>query len=300
MVAAILVLYYPNESLLKRLLTALSKQHCEVFVMDNTKYGAVSWLDESWFSNNSFSVKYIPLMDNLGIATAQNKGIEAAKLNGCSEFILFDQDSEPTANLITGLLAAHAELKSKGIKVASVGPLFIDEKDGQYAEAIRHGLFNVNRIPISPTESNPVEADYLIASGSMISIEVLEHVGLMRDDLFIDWVDIEWGLRAKGLGYKHFIIPTSIMMHAIGDDAILVAGRNRNLHSDIRNYYIVRNACYLLKVKSMGFRWRLITLIKIPQYVIFYSITSKCKIKSLFLLMKACVKGFSSKLGRAF
>ena len=73
----------------------------------------------------------------------------------------------------------------------------------------------------------------------------------MREDLFIDWVDIEWCLRAESQGLESYIVPSAIMMHSIGDDTVRVLGRDINLHSDLRNYYMVRNATYLLRVSTM-------------------------------------------------
>ncbi len=38
-----------------------------------------------------------------------------------------------------------------------------------------------------------VEADFLIASGCLTPIESFDAIGLLNDDMFIDYVDIEWG-----------------------------------------------------------------------------------------------------------
>jgi rhamnosyltransferase len=121
---------------------------------------------------------------------------------------------------------------------------------------------------------------------------------MMRDELFIDWVDIEWGLRARALGYKSYIIPSIRMMHSIGDSFVPFLGKNINLHGDIRHYYLVRNATFLLRIRHMGSEWRMVTLLKIPQYVLFYSFYSRNRLKSIRLLLRALRDGVSGKLGR--
>ena len=151
-------------------------------------------------------------------------------------------------------------------------------------------------MPIS--SKAPVRVDYIIASGSLIRTQVLNEVGLKREDLFIDWVDVEWCLRAGRLGYLHYMVPTLMMDHDIGDRVIEVLGRVINLHNDVRNYYIVRNACYLLTDRQIYRRWRVNVLFKIPIWVILFSVTSKSRVRAFFMLIRACFDGFTAKLGR--
>ena len=54
---------------------------------------------------------------------------------------------------------------------------------------------------------------YTISSGSLIRKEVFEEVGLMNEDLFIDFVDNELCWRAKFFGYKIFISSRAKMNH---------------------------------------------------------------------------------------
>lgn len=301
-VSGIIILYFPSQALLERLLLSMRDQVKKIYVVDNTLTDSLEWLNSKWFYEFGLDIEYISLGDNYGIAKAQNVGIDLAMRDGFDHVIFFDQDSAPSEFMVDKLFEAESALLNAGIKVGSVGPLFIDEKTGKYSKAIRHGILQVNKINILPGEKLPVDADYVIASGSLIQVDILREVGCMQEDLFIDWVDIEWGLRAKKFGCKNFIIPDAVMMHSIGDEVISFGGRDINLHNDVRNYYIVRNACYLLSRKTMGWRWRLNVFFKIPQYVIFYSMTSisKNKKKSFVLLMRACLDGFRQRLGKAF
>ncbi|MDP2071933.1 glycosyltransferase family 2 protein [Methylotenera sp.] len=299
-VAAVIVLYFPDEALLDRLLNSLRGAVSELFIIDNTPNDKLTWVSIDWFVSKNHHVVYHPLGDNYGIAKAQNVGIELAINNNCDHVILFDQDSAASQDMIVELLSEERALLVNGVKVGSVGPAFIDEKTGEYAKVIRYGNIFVNRISVSSNDVKPIQADYLIASGSLIRIAVLQEVGLMRDDLFIDWVDIEWALRAGNLGYLHFVIPKAVMLHSIGDDCVDIGVRKVNLHSDIRNYYIVRNACNLVLNSVMGRRFRTNIFLKIPTYVLFYSMTSKSRFASLKLLLRACVDGVSGRLGKAF
>ncbi len=298
MIAAVAVLYKPDMALLDRLVRSVMPQVDKMFVVDNTPGSSAS--DGDFFQPyHPFCISYQALGDNLGIATAQNVGIEAALSDGgFSHVLLVDQDSALPPDMVKKLLAAEEELLRSGEKVAAMGPAFVDEKTGFLAKAIRHRLFFVKKIDVDSSSECPVEADYVISSGSLIRISVLREVGLMVDELFIDWVDIEWGLRARGRGYKCYIVPNAVMQHSIGDRSVNVMGRQINLHNQLRDYYIVRNATYLLRVKHMGWRWRTVTAVKIPQYVLFYSWHSPERVKSLKLLVEAVGNGLHGKLGR--
>ena len=296
MVAAVIVLYNPHMPLLDRLLRSVVGQVEKIFVIDNTPGSTMDF--SSSFDQYHGNISYIPLGENKGIASAQNIGIHQGMDANCSHILLLDQDSALPANMVKRLLDAENELVSAGERVAAVGPIFVDEKTGSISRAIRHSYLRVHKIAVCPTSAQPVETDYVIASGSLIQTSVLRKIGGMMDELFIDWVDIEWGLRARNLGYKSYIVSNLKMEHSIGDDFVHFFGREINLHGDVRHYYLVRNAAFLLRMRYMGSEWRSVTLLKIPQYILFYSFYSKNRIKSLRLLLEAVLDGAAGKLGR--
>jgi rhamnosyltransferase len=295
-VAAIIVLYLPDQELLERLLSSVAPQVHHLVVVDNTPQPDPAL--QTLLNRYTEQVSYVPLGDNQGIAAAQNRGIQTIMGEGYSHVLLLDQDSLPDANMVHELLVAEAAMLNRHMNVAAVGPLFIDEKNGTDSKAIRHAWIRVKKIPIDRSATQPVEADYLISSGSLIRLSIMAKVGLLREELFIDWVDIEWGLRALRMNSKCFIVPSALMTHSIGDQFVRVLGKDINLHSDTRNYYIVRNATYLLRLKTMGWKWRTVTMIKIPMYVWFYSWHSPRQRQSFLLLCKAVLDGARRKVGR--
>lgn len=295
-VVAVVVLYNPNRQLLERLIKSIFDQVDRINVVDNTSHPHDEILN--LLKHYGSKISYIPLGENTGIASAQNVGIQKAITEGFSHAVLLDQDSHPHPAMLQELLAAERALLKSGVQVAAVGPKFIDEKNGTVSKAIRHSWMRVRKIPVDGPENIPVLADYLIASGSLVRLSSVAKIGTMRDYLFIDWVDIEWGLRALSLGYKCFIVPNAVMSHSIGDDSVRILDKDINLHNDTRNYYIVRNATYLLRVKTMGWKWRSVTILKIPAYVCFYSWHSSRRMQSVRLLMRAISDGVRGKLGR--
>ncbi|WP_339488049.1 glycosyltransferase family 2 protein [Pseudomonas sp. EL_65y_Pfl2_R95] len=292
-VAAVVVLYYPELDVLRRLLCSIVGQVEHVFVIDNTPGGtADSYLNIM----GDQSITYQPLHDNYGIAHAHNAGVTLARRSEKTHVLILDQDSELAPNTVKTLIDESLKLIQMGKKVGAIGPVFIDEKTNEAAPAIKSTFFGGKRSSVNLDSIEPVLASYIISSGSLISIDVLDHVGGMSDELFIDWVDIEWCERAAGLGYASYLTPLVSMRHSIGDEFVNFLGRKINLHSDFRNYFIVRNAVYLALWGKVSLSTRFQLARKVPIYIFVYSLFSKRKFYSLKLLVLACYDGLVKKM----
>lgn len=297
-VVATVVLFNPNLALLKRLYKSLYNQVDSIVFSDNSEDRSIKKDVKNWINQLiSSDIIYLDLHKNHGIAYAQNKGIEVAKASGAKFVLLLDQDSALPDNMVSDLMTVYNSLITVGHKVATVGPAFLDEKTNELAKVIRHRKLRVHKS--IPNQSNNFEvADYVISSGSLIPIEVLDEVGDMDEQLFIDWVDIEWGMRAKRYGYVSYIAPRVIMRHSIGDEYVKFGHKNINLHTDFRNYFIVRNSIYLSLYSKLPLNFRIIQLGKVPLYILFYSYHSKKRLYSFGLLTKAVIDGILKNMGK--
>ena len=82
--------------------------------------------------------------------------------------------------------------------------------------------------------------DYVPACSLMARIEAVRKVGLMPEDNFIYWDDMEWGYRFNQMGYK---------VAAYGKSKVWHKGGGRNAGNTFINYYIWRNRMrFFLKV----------------------------------------------------
>ncbi len=288
-VAAVAVLYHPDKSLLERLMASIAPQVDKIFIVDNTPGSSGS--AHPACDRCARPVSYYAHGVNRGLATAQNAGIARAIREGYTHVLLLDQDSALSENALNGLLAAEQALLQSGAEVAAVGPIFIDEKTGERSRGVNHSWLRVRWFPIPVSETRPVETDYLIASGSLMRTSVLKQVGPMRDELFIDWVDTEWAYRAQSHGYKSYIVPNVVMKHSVGDGTAHFLDRHLNLHSAARNYYIVRNAVYLLRERRMSLRWRVTMLTYVPKYILVHSWLSSHRWTSFKQMLRAIWEG---------
>lgn len=259
-VDAIIVAYFPDETGLAELLTALAKQVARIHVIDNTpsldaRVPAV--LDGLNLSN----VALHRLGDNYGIAKALNVGIGLAQTSGATHVLLSDQDSLPAVDMVQGLLRTEQTLTARGVRVGAVAPTFTDRNTGitfPFQAKVEGRLFYGH---VRPNPSRPViEALTLITSGMLVPVEAFDEVGDMREDLFIDHVDIEWSHRARARGWRLFGTSDATMFHRMGDDYLRVwyfGWRRESAYSPLRMYYRIRNFIAICKLRYIDTRWKL-------------------------------------------
>lgn len=282
MICGVLVSYNPNVVELSDVVREISKQVDLLIIVDNGSESSTSIRDMiAPFSN----IRFFNLDCNVGLASAQNIAISKAKEYGASHVVLFDQDSVIADGFIAALRECELELANDGNKVAAVGPSFFDPQTGQlYPATLYKGPF-IERVALGNT---PIKATFIIASGCLIRMAVLDDVGLMKEELFIDYIDVEWSLRAHAKGYSVFIAPQAKMAHTIGDRRLSIFGRTISVHSPLRRYYLVRNSFLMLRLDYIpwGYKLRELVFNFIRTGVGFYTATQKmvfCKYFSMAL-----------------
>ena len=294
-VFAVIVSYHPNLEKLSNLLDALTLQVQGVVVVDNGSSEAV--LD--WLRSQRLPIRFrvVALGENVGIARAQNEGIHVAQQDGADHIILFDQDSAPASDMVAQLLIALNSKTAQGISVAAMGPNYLDSRQGNPPPFIKVSGFRVRRQQCN-TANSVVEVDYLIASGCLIPMTVLNKVGGMREDFFIDYVDIEWGLRAKTHGFYSFGVCGAKMSHDLGDEPIILLGKRYPLHSPLRHYYHFRNALWMYRQSWLPWQWRLVDAWRLLLKFGFYSLFAKPRFEHLRMMVKGIMDGFIGRMGR--
>lgn len=244
-VFAIVVTYNPKLDYLQRLAAELATQVERVIIVDN---GSGNAADLSVLCGGQPHVQLVGLPKNVGIAQAQNIGCDAAKKSGAEFLIYFDQDSVVSKKFVQPLKNAFLSL-SKVHKVALVAPIFKDEREGFFYPLILLNKYGLRRKVIPHgNEVQPIPVSIAISSGTFTSIAVMDAVGGMRSDFFIDYVDIEWCLRAGRAGYSLFAIPGVCMLHSIGDRSIPFLRWRLVIHSEWRRYYRIRNGFFMLRL----------------------------------------------------
>lgn len=292
-VVAVVIAYYPDPPRLSRLLARLAPQVAQVLVIDNTDHAAVS-LDLP----DAPRTTVWRLNRNTGIGHALNVGIDRARQQGASHVLLMDQDSLPPERLIDAQLHALARPELKN--AAAIAPICRDIKTSQRMPLIsrRHGC--LARSTPEPSQP-PVAVEYMPSSGTLIPMAMLERVGPMRAEYFIDRVDVEWCLRARRMGLNLWVTPDVEMEHDQAVRSVKFRGRTLYLGRDFRAYFHVRNSLAMALRARIPLLWRLDQLIKLPGYIGLHALTAECgPWRMTHLLLRALADGFAGRMGKGY
>ena len=252
-VVGVLVTYFPDADRLAARIAAIRKQLGRVVVVDN---GSPIEVIRQIRPNCDDLVECIMLGENRGIAAAQNIGIDWARSSGASYVLLLDQDSDPEPCMVATLRRAANDMESQGMRPGLLAPVFIDERRSKLATFFRFDRLRMRRFGCGAGQ-RVVQTDAAIASGSLISLRALEKVGGMREDFFIDLVDIEWCLRARDRGFRLYGVCDAVLGHRLGEKPRSIAGRSVTHHSPLRNYYFFRNAVWLFRQGYVPAAWKI-------------------------------------------
>jgi len=289
-ITGVIVSYNPDMDALRHLATAVAPQLDQLLVVDNGSRDDVGLGD-------TMPAEVIRLADNYGIARAQNIGIEQARANGSDYVLLLDQDSVPASDMVVTLLTALSIKEAEGSKVACVGPRYTDSRKLDAAPFVRlEGLRLKRQACERPTAI--IDVDFLIASGCLIPLSTIEVVGDMVEEMFIDYVDIEWGLRAQSKGYRSYGVCGALMEHALGDESIAFGKRHVPVHSPLRHYYHVRNAIWLCRQPWLTKRWRIVLLWRVACQFAFFSTMTAPRLQHARMMTVGLFHGIISRMGK--
>lgn len=283
---AVIVTYNPDAEKLLDLIKRSREQVDRLVIVDNASADLPQVTD----------VKIIRNGKNEGLAAALNRGINYALSEGCTHLLLFDQDSKPGPGMVAALHADLADLQATGRKIAAIGPSIIDLRNDEALPFVRFG-FPFNR-RVAPT-GEPTECDFLITSGVLIPAAALKEIGLMREGLFIDNIDMEWCARAKHLGFEVYGSARAQMLHELGDSLFSLPLFNHTVavHSATRLYYFMRNRVLLYRLTHVSRVWVAQDLIRIPFKIVIFSLFVRGRLRNLKHMLKGLADGIAGVEG---
>jgi rhamnosyltransferase len=224
-IAAVVVLYHPGDDLLENI-ASYSSQVDVLFAVDNSEDGTSGVVDGLGSIGN---VIYRANGENLGVARALNIGAELAREHGCDYLLTMDQDSRAAPGMVDELFACLGSIPAPDIGI--VAP-FLSTKPGQAPP----GTVCCEDVPTAMT------------SGSLLSLSAFRTVGPFMDELFVDFVDIEYCLRLRRRGFRVVRANRAVLAHHVGQvQKFSLFSRNLYLtsHSPLRKYYKTRNRFFV-------------------------------------------------------
>lgn len=219
---AIVTTFHPEPGLIDRLKPILGQVE-RVLIVDNGSAAAEQAETRTLVDRGEVDALWNDA--NLGLATALDRGLEWASDRTASWALLLDQDSRPEP----GIVAEAARV----LGLASPGPVAV----------LGAGIVGQDAGG-PPGGAGWREERVVITSGTFVSVDAWRALGGFRQDFFVDYVDLEFCLRARAAGFRILRSLRPTIRHAIGrpERRRLLWRRVTVTHHDLtRRYSITRN-----------------------------------------------------------
>lgn len=258
MIIGIIVSYQPEilEFIFncKKILTEIDK----LIIVEN---GSDKNIQDQILKNLFLDNIYILIQkDNKGLAKAQNIGIKKGMELGGDFFLFLDDDSVISKGSAVELQNEFSRNPNLGIAACHI--LHENSHKEQKYWTLSKGIYRRMRFTGSIHKIENVNT--VISSGSVLSREVIEKCGLMREDFFIDYIDIEYSLRVRANGYTITVIKKAELIHKLGNIKSIQFANwilHPTNHSPERRFYMIRNRIWTWKLYLLKFPgWFLVDL----------------------------------------
>lgn len=246
-----------------------------IFIIDNGSDEETVSLLKTLQAENAEKIKIILNEKNVGLAGAQNIGLSHALKERFDWVLLLDHDSKALPDMIENMgraLSYHPEKEKIGLIAPYVKETNV-EREPRYVVARYKILFERKHFG-----ANPFMDDVLcvIASGSLIRMDVIRKLGKFREDFFIDYVDSEFCMTLITHGWKILSVRDAVLEHALGNKQLhnlLGLEFVTTNHPPERRHTIYRNRVYLWKKY----------LLRVPPYIIFDIAAASCDLLRMLL-----------------
>lgn len=232
-ITAVIVSYNDYDTLDKCIESVLP-QIKKIIVIDNSNIEGKPKLEEK--------IIYIKNKKNLGLAKALNIGIKESISLNSDWVLLLDQDSISDKNMIQNMISSFQTMKNKD-EVAQVVPVVFDKNKKKYFPSYIFKKLNVKKVFIP---NRDCFVDFHITSGTLININLLNNIGFMNEDFFIDYIDFDYCFRIREKGYKILLSKEAVLYHHLGKKSKFLLFQFIE-HSSERIYYQVKNRIIVMK-----------------------------------------------------
>jgi GT2 family glycosyltransferase len=217
----------------------------EIIVVDN---GSETDVTPQWRIKYP-TIKFIRSADNLGFAGGNNLGIKAAKGD---YLFLVNNDTEFTAGLVeklAGILDAHLEAGMVSPKIK----YFTNKSLIQYAGYTAINYYTCRNSCIGLREKDEGQYDHITGataychgSAMMVRREAVEKAGLMNENFFLYYEELDWCEHIKRAGYQAWVCTEALIYHK---ESVSVGKKSR-----LKEYFMNRNRILFIRRNAPWFK----------------------------------------------
>ncbi|HUZ60330.1 MAG TPA: hypothetical protein VMU83_16280 [Hanamia sp.] len=228
-IAATVILYYPNEIVIRNIQSYINSVE-RLYIVDNTEIPVAQITERLIEFPNSI---YLHDGENKGIAARLNQASHLATKEGYDWLLTMDQDSSFQEKILINYLNCFHSFAGKE-KVSMFGISYFEK---------------MTNLQIC----NSIKVNELITSGSLLNLQLVPVIGEFDEKLFIDEVDFEYCLKSVLNGFGIFRFTNIFLTHNLGETSYHRSFKtfkltSRVLHSPERIYYMTRNILYVQSI----------------------------------------------------
>jgi len=211
MTASVIIPNWNGKHLLKTCLSSLNKQTfkaTEIIVVDNGSIdGSLDYI-KKYFPK----VKVVPLNKNYGFARAVNEGVKISK---GKYIVLINNDTEVDKDCIRYLVEAVKVKNDVGFVAAKMLNFYqrnVIDSAGDWIDVVGHAN-NIGQGEKEAIFDTPGYTFLVTGGGGLFKRKVFEKVGLLDEDYFAYFEDVDLCLRAQLQGFKGWFEPRAKIYH---------------------------------------------------------------------------------------
>jgi hypothetical protein len=191
---------------------------------------------------------------NLGFAGGNNVGIRKALEMGFSHIMLLNNDTLVEPDFLGKMMLAF----SKNPKLGLLQPMicFLDEPEkiwsagGKFISLLGRAKTLGDRKTLKNYQPFSKKLDWATGCCMLFTREAILQSGLLNEQYFAYFEDVEWSLRIRNQGFEIGLVPEAKIYHEAG-------GSSKKSHSEGTLsarvfYYHVRNQFFLLRSQKAG------------------------------------------------
>ena len=239
-IGACVVFFNPSDAAVNNVRTYL-RYVDTLIIVDNSPISNEHLVTE--LVDPSGKLIYLWQGENVGIATALNRGCEAALQQSCTWVLTMDQDSSFREGDIEVLKQNMEEVQNIFDNVAMIcADHKVHEEAKLKSYAISGGQTTSGKGPFTEITST-------MTSGNLLRLDAWQAAGPFLEKFFIDHVDHEYCLRLRKKGFRLVQVNTVLLNHALGTFQLKsFLGKQLKIsnHNPIRRYYMTRNGLYVV------------------------------------------------------
>ena len=214
---------------------SLLEQTCkdiDIYVIDNASTDDSVEALQKEYGNQ---IQVVVNAENLGGSGGFNTGLRIALDKNYQYAVLIDNDVRVDPNAIQIMydyMETHKDVGILGAKILNMQrPNIVQDLGGSFTKDMNMLGNYFDRIDENLPDE--LESDYICTCTAMTRVDLMKKFGLMPEDNFIYWDDVEWSKKCQLAGYKTVAISAAKVWHN--------HSYNSNLLSSFSRYYNIRN-----------------------------------------------------------